>query len=245
YYDNDAANGKKYGVLYNWYAVNDPRGIAPAGWEIPSRAEVQELMREMGAVAGPKLKSKSGWLENGGGSSSNGFDALAAGMRYLGGLFHDAGKYAAFWTNTSKNKDQALYFSLGYKYEQIDTTGIFNFLKKGTGMSVRCVKRVSYDSFKITPENVPNDGILFIDNESNNRSGHYGSAITTCKNGDILAFYTNVSGTIFDGHGIAGWSEYKRSTDGGKTWGEPVVLKYSKKIWDLNKVKDDKLADGQ
>lgn len=26
YYNNDAANGAIYGKLYNWYAINDPRG---------------------------------------------------------------------------------------------------------------------------------------------------------------------------------------------------------------------------
>lgn len=36
YYDNDPVNGEKYGKLYNWYAVNDPRRLAPEGWKIPS-----------------------------------------------------------------------------------------------------------------------------------------------------------------------------------------------------------------
>ena len=31
YYNNDPANGLRYGKLYNWYAVNDPRELAPAG----------------------------------------------------------------------------------------------------------------------------------------------------------------------------------------------------------------------
>lgn len=39
YYNNDPANGEKYGKLYNWYAVNDPRGLAPEGWHIPTDAE--------------------------------------------------------------------------------------------------------------------------------------------------------------------------------------------------------------
>lgn len=38
YFDNDTANDAKYGKLYNWYAVNDPRGLAPAGWHIPTDA---------------------------------------------------------------------------------------------------------------------------------------------------------------------------------------------------------------
>ncbi len=37
YYDNDNKNGMKYGKLYNWYAITDPRGIAPKGWHIPSK----------------------------------------------------------------------------------------------------------------------------------------------------------------------------------------------------------------
>ena len=36
YYENDSVNGEKYGKLYNWYAVNDPRGLAPKGWHVAS-----------------------------------------------------------------------------------------------------------------------------------------------------------------------------------------------------------------
>ena len=39
YYENDDQNGMKYGKLYNWYAVNDSRGLAPKGYHIPSDAE--------------------------------------------------------------------------------------------------------------------------------------------------------------------------------------------------------------
>jgi uncharacterized protein (TIGR02145 family) len=245
YYNNDPAQGKKYGILYNWYAVNDPRGLAPPGWEIPGRAELHSLMNGLGEQGGAKLKAKSGWPDFAAAPGESGFNALPAGMRSIGGYFHDLGRYANFWTNASRKGDAPLYFSVGQKHAAIDTTGIFNFLRKGAGMSVRCVRRISYaNDFKIMPD-LPNEGIMFIDHESKNRSGHYGAALTTCKNGDILAFYMDVSGSIFEGHGIAGWSEYKRSTDGGKTWGEPTVVGYSKKVWDLNKVTDDKLKDGQ
>lgn len=245
YYNNDQTNGSKFGVLYNWYAVNDPRGLAPDGWHIPTRAELLEMIRELGSEAGNKLKSKSGWEGSVHHPDFTGFEALPAGVRYMGGLFHDQGKYASFWTASSRNQDVALYFNLGHKHPEIDTTGIFSFMRKGTGMSVRCVRRVSYDGFKIKPENVPNDGIMFVDYETSGRSGHYGSALTTCKNGDILAFYTNVSGKIFEGHGIAGWTEYKRSSDGGKTWSAPLILEYSKQTWDQNQITDDKLKPGQ
>ena len=61
YYENDPKNGAKYGKLYNWYAVNDPRGLAPAGWHVPSDAEWTILETFLGTDAGKKMKSLSGW----------------------------------------------------------------------------------------------------------------------------------------------------------------------------------------
>jgi Neuraminidase (sialidase) len=92
-------------------------------------------------------------------------------------------------------------------------------------------QKVAQRPFKIIPENIPNEGILFVDHEKNGRSGHGGHAVTECSNGDIIAFYMNTWGEEQRGHGSGGWSSYKRSKDGGKTWGEPVDLKYSWDMW--------------
>ena len=48
YYQNDPTNGEKYGKLYNWYAVNDSRGLTPEGWHIPSENEWEILFRYLG-----------------------------------------------------------------------------------------------------------------------------------------------------------------------------------------------------
>ncbi len=62
YYDNKAANGTKYGKLYNWYAVVDYRGLAPAGWHVPTDEEWTVLSTYLvGDDAGKKMKSSSGW----------------------------------------------------------------------------------------------------------------------------------------------------------------------------------------
>ena len=63
YYENNTANGIKYGKLYNWYAVNDYRGLAPAGWHVPTYEEWQVLSTFLGGddVAGIKMKSSYGW----------------------------------------------------------------------------------------------------------------------------------------------------------------------------------------
>jgi uncharacterized protein (TIGR02145 family) len=61
YYDNYPKNGAKYGKLYNWYAVNDPRGLAPVGWHVPSDTEWTSLEDYLGDDEGQKMKSTSGW----------------------------------------------------------------------------------------------------------------------------------------------------------------------------------------
>jgi uncharacterized protein (TIGR02145 family) len=63
YYDNDPEYEKKYGKLYNWYAVNDPRGLASKGWRVPSNEEWTTLINFLGGkeVAGHKMKSDNGW----------------------------------------------------------------------------------------------------------------------------------------------------------------------------------------
>jgi uncharacterized protein (TIGR02145 family) len=63
YYDNDPKNGVKYGKLYNWYAVNDARGLAPLGWHVSTDQEWTVLSYFLGGndVAGKKMKNSSGW----------------------------------------------------------------------------------------------------------------------------------------------------------------------------------------
>jgi len=63
YYENKGENGTTYGKLYNWFAVNDPRGLAPNGYHIPTDAECTILTDYLGgdSIAGVKMKSTSGW----------------------------------------------------------------------------------------------------------------------------------------------------------------------------------------
>jgi len=73
YYNNNEQNGKVYGKLYNWHAVNDSRGLAPNGYHIPSDAEWTILTDKLGGeeIAGKKMKSKQGWGYNYSGGYTN------------------------------------------------------------------------------------------------------------------------------------------------------------------------------
>ena len=59
YPNNDPANEAIYGKLYNWYAVNDSRGLAPQGWHVATDAELTTLGTNLGGdnVAEGKMKS--------------------------------------------------------------------------------------------------------------------------------------------------------------------------------------------
>jgi len=138
YYENDPANGAKYGKLYNWYAVNDPRGLAPIGWHIPSAAEWTVLTDYLGGedVAGTKMKSTSGWEENGNGTNSSGFNALPGGSRSLDGSFANVGYSGIWWSSSEGNAVYAWGRYLNY------FNGIVGRLRdnKGLGFSVRCLR---------------------------------------------------------------------------------------------------------
>ena len=87
------------------------------------------------------------------------------------------------------------------------------------------------DWFEIEPPDPPNEGILFVDHAAAGRSGHLGHALVEYEPGKILAFYADCS-DFRDGHNGDGWMEYKRSEDGGRTWGEPSILKHSRQTYD-------------
>ncbi len=136
-YDNDPKNGTKYGKLYNWYAVNDPRGLAPAGWHIASDEEWTILEHYLGPHGeGNKMKSTNGWDENGNGTNSSGFNGLPGGDRIYLGSFNGIGLAGYWWSSTEYNAENAWTRTLFYDTGTLDRY----FSLKEDGFSVRCVK---------------------------------------------------------------------------------------------------------
>lgn len=145
YYQNNSSNGTVYGKLYNWYAVNDPRGLAPQGWHIPTDVEWNTLLNCLGSweVAGGKMKS-TGTIQDGTGlwyapntyaSNSSGFTGLPGGCTF-NNTFVNVGYTGYWWSSTESNSTNALQCTLGY------TTGSawILFYQKQFGFSVRCVR---------------------------------------------------------------------------------------------------------
>ena len=138
YYANNKKNGKKYGKLYNWFAVSDPRGLAPDGWHVPSDAEWTVLSNYLGGpeTAGAKMKSKEDWLNGGNGTNTSGFSGLPAGERLSFGPFGNIGSNASWWSSTENDTIGAWHRDL---YDHPDLLFIYSF-DKAKGFSVRCIK---------------------------------------------------------------------------------------------------------
>lgn len=144
WYNNDSANGAIYGKLYNWFAVNDPRGLAPAGWHIPSDAEWTTLTTLLGGNAGGKMKS-TGTIEAGtglwhdpntGATNGSGFTGLPGGYRSFFGTFGLIGFNGYWWSSTENLNYYAWYRYLYYTNSFINRY----YDSKQNGFSVRCVR---------------------------------------------------------------------------------------------------------
>ena len=150
YYDN---RKDEYGKLYNWYAVNDPRGLAPFGYHVPSNAEWAVLINFLGGeyVAGKKMKSTSGWVQsgaaynqttneyrilNGNGTDEVGFAGVPSGRRHSSGKFSLNREYGYRWSSTEFNLDYAWSVALFYNMDWAERY----FYSKSRGMYVRCIK---------------------------------------------------------------------------------------------------------
>ena len=148
WYFNNISNKESYGTLYNWYTVGTAK-ICPTGWHVPSDEEFKNLELFLGMPSdqlglwawrgtdqGSKMKNTTGWDNNGGGTNSSGFSAIAGGYRYgATGAFSGAG-ILTYWWATDNNEIYGWYRRLDG-----DNNGVFRDItsKKG-GKYIRCLK---------------------------------------------------------------------------------------------------------
>jgi uncharacterized protein (TIGR02145 family) len=148
YYNFDNNNGIKYGKLYNWYAVNDPRGLAPEGWHIPSDYEWKAIESYLGEDnAAIKMKTSYDWQDTdetgvkgvpGEGNNESGFSALPAGVISDKG-FLEKGKSTFFWTSSIKKPSVWFYYWFE-NFQMYENDDVNENIILYEGNSVRCVK---------------------------------------------------------------------------------------------------------
>lgn len=164
YYNYENKEDPKYGKIYNYYAIIDPRGLAPKGWHIPSDKEWDILINSIhptalgGAnipnLAGEKMKSISGWDDHYEKSANGDNSSLFNG--YPGGYYEydpreqsytyvfNGREQCGFWWSSSISRGdlndpencKIWYRSLHYKNDNV----VKNNCSPGYGLSVRCVK---------------------------------------------------------------------------------------------------------
>lgn len=161
--DSDSAVMAAYGVLYNWYAVVNERGLCPAGWRVPTNAEWLHLTDYLidtyaditSVNVGNKLKScrqanspKSAdcnttehprWFPDSVHYGTDDFDfsALPGGYRFAYDGLYNIGSLGGWWTSTEDSPTNAWVRFMRYN------SGYVNRLSydKSSGFSVRCVRK--------------------------------------------------------------------------------------------------------
>jgi uncharacterized protein (TIGR02145 family) len=148
--NEDASLLETYGRLYNWYAVDDARGLCPSGWHVPTDGEWMTMemalgmseseandMGWRGTDQGTQMKTDYGWNGGGNGTNSSGFSGLPGGYRGSNGYFSSAGDFG-YWWSSSPDGSYAWYRALNFNDEDV---------YRGSsdpqfGFSVRCVRDV-------------------------------------------------------------------------------------------------------
>ena len=159
-YNDSAAYKDIYGLLYNWHAAVDARGICPAGWHVPSDLEWTDLVMQLDPLAqtfytgslinfqsfsaGDSLKTFGNLYEgtgpwafsNYGATNSSGFSALPGGYRNFAGLYDNRYTDGYWWSTTENSTNNAFYRSMNHDIPNVR----WNLFTKAFGLSVRCVK---------------------------------------------------------------------------------------------------------
>lgn len=147
-YNNDVSNVTNYGRLYNWYAVDDERGLCPTGWHVPTDGEFMTLEMALGMSEaeassngargtdqGTQMKSSPSDNPSWNGTNSSGFSGLAGGRLNFVSLFNGGGIYGDFWS-ASASGTEAWYRRLYGEFNEVWRSSN----NQGNGFSVRCVR---------------------------------------------------------------------------------------------------------
>lgn len=129
----------EHGKLYNFYAVSDPRGLAPKGWHIPTDLEFAHLIEYSGGRpnAGVALKNPLGWLpSNATGTNVHGFAAMPGGVCSEDGNFKYFGTLGVYWSSSVASDKSANRLELMFD----KVAAGYSSAPMQKGYSVRCLQ---------------------------------------------------------------------------------------------------------
>ncbi len=145
-FKNVAAFKNIYGLLYNWYAVNDSRGLCPTGWHVPTNDEWTQLTDHLGGifVAGGKMKATGTvsagtglWKSpNWGATNNSGFSGIPGGVRLSHGVFTYRAWYGYHWSSSEGAIHGAWVRTLIFETDDVSPS----VQDKNYGVSVRCLR---------------------------------------------------------------------------------------------------------
>ena len=149
---DEVENLANHGRLYNWYAVDDGRGLCPSGWSVPTDEdwmvlEVELGMNELelyevsfrGTDQGIQLKSSPDDLPAWNGLNTVGFSASAGGYREYG-TFYSEGYIGWFWTSSPGSLPSSSLYAFGRRVQSNYNGVSRDFQHKTHGHSIRCIK---------------------------------------------------------------------------------------------------------
>jgi uncharacterized protein (TIGR02145 family) len=139
---------KLNGRIYNYYTIEDSRGICPEGWRVPNATDFQILAKTTDSIlktqnwvtARPTVRQSLYRTYYEGGINNEGLTLCAGGYREekgengKGQLYFDL----SLWTTSKDGGDRGKYVS--NVFETFDSTNLY-FHEKNVGHSIRCIKK--------------------------------------------------------------------------------------------------------
>jgi uncharacterized protein (TIGR02145 family) len=141
WYGGDSLNyACPYGGLYNHYAIEDTRGVCPAGWHVPADSDWNYLIAVAGGLsAGAHIKSEGTlyWSPpNTAALNSTGFSALPSGMRHYTGTYWHIEEYAYYWSIDPLGETDASGCTVNFNSRNAGISGG----NRNAGFAVRCIR---------------------------------------------------------------------------------------------------------
>ncbi len=147
WYENDSLLWQSYGLLYDWFAVDNENGLCPEGWHVPSNDEwiiLSDFLGEASYIGG-SLKSESTapqihprWDKpNSGADNTTGFSAYPGGIKIAPNAFDELGLRGRWWSSSEVDTT--------FAWGSILSTESNSFFRtsegyKQFGFSIRCLK---------------------------------------------------------------------------------------------------------